>query len=54
MKLKEADEAIIDATLIETAARPRTHIEAPQDRAEGENLDDPEAHFCADPDARWV
>lgn len=54
LKLKEAEAAIIDATLIESAARPRTHIEAPQDRAEGEVPNDPEVHFSADPDARWV
>lgn len=54
LKLKEADAAIIDATLIESAARPRTHIDAPRDRAEGESRDDPELHFSADPDARWV
>ena len=54
LKLKEAEAAIIDATLIESAARPRTHIEAPQDRAEGDAPDDPELHFSADPDARWV
>ena len=54
LKLREADAAIIDATLIESAARPRTHIDAPQDREEGEAPDDPEVHFSADPDARWV
>ena len=54
LKLKEAEAAIIDATLIESAARPRTYIEAPQDRAEGGEPDDPELHFSADPDARWV
>lgn len=54
LKLKEAEAAIIDATLVESAARPRTHIEAPQDRAEGDAPDDPEVHFSADPDARWV
>ena len=54
LKLREADAAIIDATLIESAARPRTHIDAPQDREEGEALDDLEVHFSADPDARWV
>ena len=54
LKLKEAEAAIIDATLIESAARPRTHIEAPKDRAEGDTPDDPEVHFSADPDARWV
>ncbi|WP_371171514.1 IS5 family transposase [Aliiroseovarius sp. 2305UL8-7] len=54
LKLKEAEAAIIDATLVESAARPRTHIEAPEDRAEGEAPDDPQLHFSADPDARWV
>ena len=54
LKLKEAEAAIIDATLIESAARPRTYIEASQDRAEGDEPDDPELHFSADPDARWV
>jgi IS5 family transposase len=54
LKLKEAEAAIIDATLIESAARPRTHIDAPQDRAEGDTPDDPALHFSADPDARWV
>ena len=29
LKVKEADAAIIDATLIESAAHPRTHVEAP-------------------------
>ena len=45
LKLKEAEAAIIDAKLVESAARPGTHIEAP---------DDPQMHFSADPDARWV
>lgn len=54
LKLKEAEAAIIDATLVESAARPRTHIDAPEDRAEGEAPDDPQVHFSADPDARWV
>ena len=54
LKLKEAEAAIIDATLVESAARPRTHIEAPQDRAENEAPEDPDVHFSADPDARWV
>jgi len=54
LKLKEAEAAIIDATLVESAARPRTHIEAPEDRAEGDAADDPQMHFSADPDARWV
>ncbi len=54
LKLKEAQAAIIDATLIESAARPRSHIEAPQDRAEGDTPDDPDVHFSADAEARWV
>lgn len=54
LKLKEASAAIIDATLIESAARPRNHIDPPQDRAEDEAPDAPDVHFSADPDARWV
>ena len=54
LKLKEAEAAIIDATLVESAARPSTHINAPEDRAEGEALDNPQMHFSADPDAHWV
>jgi len=54
LKLKEGEAVIVDATLVESAARPRTHIEAPQDRAEDETPDDPDVHFSADPDARWV
>ncbi len=52
LKLQEA--AIIDATLVDSAARPGPHIEAPQDRAAGAAPDDLELHFSADPDARWV
>lgn len=54
LKLKAADATIIDATLIGSAARPRSHIEPPQDRAEDETPDAPDMHFSADPDARWV
>ena len=54
LKLKEADAAMIDATLVQSAARARTHIEAPEDRAEGEAADNLQMHFSADPDARWV
>ena len=56
LKMKEADAAIIDATLIESAARPRTHVEAPpEDRAENEAPDEPvTVIFSADNDARWV
>ena len=54
LKLKEAEAAIIDATLIEAAARPRTHIEAPQDREEGDADDTQEVPYSADEEARWV
>ena len=56
LKVKEAEAAIIDATLIESAARPRNHLEAPaEDRAEDEAPDDPvTVVFSADADARWV
>jgi IS5 family transposase len=48
--------AITDATLIENAARPRTHVEAPpEDRAENEAPSEPATViFSADNDARWV
>ena len=54
LKLREAEAAIIDATLVESAARPRTHIEAPHDRAEPDTPNDPKVYYSADPDARWV
>lgn len=54
LKVKQAEAAIIDATLIEIAARPHTHIEAPQDRAEGDIPDETNVHYSADSDARWV
>ncbi len=55
LKLKEAEAAIIDATLVESAAWPRTsYRRAPEDRAEGEAPDDPQMYYSADPDARWV
>jgi transposase, IS5 family len=54
LKLKAAEAAIVDATLVESAARPRSHIDPPQDRAEGDAPDVPDMRFSADPDARWV
>ncbi|MCP5076229.1 MAG: IS5 family transposase [Rhodobacteraceae bacterium] len=56
LKLKEAEAAIIDATLIESAARPSTHVEAPaRDRAEEEAPQEPPSiSFSADDDARWI
>ena len=58
LKLKQAEAALIDATLIESAARPRSFINAPQDReedaAQDPDLDDQTMSYSADPDARWV
>jgi IS5 family transposase len=49
LKVKEAAAAIIDATLIESAAQPRTHVELPaEDRAESENPEEP-AHVGESP-----
>lgn len=42
LTVREANAAIIDATLIESPARARSHIGAPQDRDEGAAPDDPE------------
>jgi IS5 family transposase len=55
LKLKQAEAAILDATLIESAARPRRFIDAPKDREEGEEVEpETELTYSADPDARWV
>ena len=51
---KQAGAAIIDATSIESAARAHSHVEAPEDRAEGDARAEPNVQFSADPDARWV
>ncbi|NOX73314.1 MAG: transposase [Alphaproteobacteria bacterium] len=52
----EPGAAIVDATLIETAARPRTYVEAPaEDRAEDATPDESATiSFSADDDARWL
>ena len=56
LKVKEASAAIIDATLIESAAHPRTHVEVPvEDWAEDEKPDESATVvFSADHDARWI
>ena len=56
LQVKEAATAIIDATLIENAAHPRTHVKAPaEDRAEDDTPDEPATVvFSADHDARWI
>ena len=54
--MKEAAAAIIDATLIESAAHPRTHEQVPaEDRAEDQTPDEPVCVvFYADHAARWI
>jgi IS5 family transposase len=56
LKVKEATAAIIDATLIESAAHPRTHEQVPaEDRAEDQTPDEPVCVvFSAGHDARWI
>ena len=56
LKVKEASAAIIDATLIESAVHPRTHVEVPvEDWAEDETPDEPACVvFSSDHDARWI
>ena len=53
---EEASAAIIDATLIESAVHPHTHVEVPvEDWAEDENPDEPACVvFSSDHDARWI
>ena len=45
LKLQEAEAVIVDAAPVKSAARPRTHIDAPQDRAEDEAADDPDIYW---------
>lgn len=56
LKIEKAQGAVIDATIIESAARPRRTIEAPaQDRKE--STEEPSAYKMlesADPDAKWL
>jgi len=56
LKVKSAEAAIIDATLITSAARPNGHVEgAPEDRKEEDaEPDPPDVTFSADPDATWI
>lgn len=55
IKIKEAEGAIIDATVVESSCRPRRTIEViPEDRRE-ENLSmDYQIKESEDPDARWL
>ena len=61
LKVTASHGAILDATIIESAARPRKSLEAVvEDRfeEEGEEMVNvsilPDAHHSVDPDARWL
>ncbi len=52
LKLKKANGAVIDATIIESSARPRKTINIETDREETENT--VEIEESKDPDAKWL
>lgn len=59
LKVKKADMAIVDATIIESAARPRMKIleEIAEDRREDEsanNFSNYNQELSSDPDAKWL
>jgi len=57
LKIERADHAVVDATLITSAARPRKRIDIiPEDRAEEDAPAQPqiEKRLSVDPDARWL
>ena len=60
LKVKEAEAALIDASLIASAARPNAYIDEEQiaqDREEGDEGEaeaDTGVSYSADPDARWL
>ena len=57
LKLKKADAAIIDATLIPGAARPNTYLDETQmaqDRQEPNDSAPSSIHYSADKDATWI
>ncbi len=55
LKLKQAQGAILDGTLVQSPTRPCRFIDTPNDREEGEKAE-PEGGitYSADPDAPWV
>ena len=54
LKMAQAEAAIIDATLIESAARPRQYIEHPAIDREEDDTPETTIKYSADPDATWV
>lgn len=57
LKVKEADAAIIDATLITSAGLPNSYVDGSDIAKDREESNEPEelaVHYSADEDARWV
>ena len=55
LKLKKAETAIVDATLIDSSARPNKVLDTiAQDREEDKTGCEIAESLSADPDARWV
>lgn len=58
LKVKECSGAVIDATIIESASRPKTTVEVlSEDRKEDQNGEDSkesDVSYAKDPDARWL
>lgn len=56
IKISKADKAIVDATIIESSARPNKMIEIAQDREEDEEImvEEGKIKESADNDARWL
>ena len=56
LKVERAPVAVVDATIVESAARPRRHVEVmAEDRAEDAAPEMPVTErLSADPDARWL
>lgn len=53
LKVKKSQGAILDATIIESASRPKRHIEIAEDRKEKENIK-VNIVESKDPDSRWL
>lgn len=57
LKVRAAEAAIIDATLITSASRPNQYLDADamaQDRSEPLETDKESVHYSADSEARWI
>lgn len=54
LKVKKSKGAILDATIIESAAKPRRHIEIQEDRKENDVESHSKIIESKDPDSRWL